>query len=147
MSPKQFVNSYVIHANEVAELTGVPAVVTLAQAAWESGWSKHAPGFNFFGMKAGSSWTGKKQLLWTTEYVNGKSQRVQRWFRAYDSATDAFYDYALNLKNKQNYAKAFNHTNNPELFFKYVFEGGYATAPDYYTSVISVMKMIKKYVS
>ncbi len=39
------------HALAAQALTGVPASVSLAQAALESGWGRHAPGHNFFGIK------------------------------------------------------------------------------------------------
>ena len=65
LSIQAFVSQYISHANLVAEKTGVPALVTLAQAALESGWGEHAPNYNFFGMTAGSNWNGK-----TNTYTN-----------------------------------------------------------------------------
>jgi len=56
-------------AKEAEKVTKVPYMVTLAQAALESGWGKSAPRNNFFGHKAFSSWKGEKQLLRTTEIL------------------------------------------------------------------------------
>ena len=169
MTVKDFVIKYTPHANRVALAYGVPSLVTLAQAAWESGWAVHAPNYNFFGLTCSETYTGKKQLLTTTEYHKTKTvkyyeilsivyqdsgkwkgyykYRVKRWFRSFDNATQAFEVYALNLKNQGNYNAAFSYKKNPILFFDEVYKGGYATDPAYYTSVLSVMKMIKKYVS
>jgi flagellum-specific peptidoglycan hydrolase FlgJ len=139
LSPKSFVNVYAPHANLVAENTKVPSLVTLTQAALESGWNQHAPQYNFFGMTAGSSWSGKTQTL-----TNAKGQKIK--YRAYDSAAEAFADYANNLATRSSYKAAFQYINNPELFLKKVVEGGYTTDAGYYTLCLSVMKNIKKYV-
>ena len=40
----------------------------------------------------------------TTEYVNGKPQKVVEKFRAYDSYEDALTDYASVLKSNPRYA-------------------------------------------
>ena len=148
MTPKEFIYRYNRYANMVAVRYGVPSLVTLSQAAWESGWGRSAPKFNFFGMTAGSNYTGKKQFLSTFEYVNGQKVKVKRAFRAYDSPVQAFADYAYNLANKPNYSEAFKYRRgNPEMFLKKVFEGGYATDPNYLTNTLKIMSMIKKYVS
>jgi len=146
LSIKEFVLRYTPHANEVATKIGVPALVTLTQAALESGWNEHAPAFNFFGMKAGSTWKGAKQLLSTYEVVNGKRVLVKAYFRAYASATEAFLDYAMNLKTSDRYAAAFDHTNNPIKFLKAVIDAGYGTNPSYFTLASSVLNSIKKHV-
>lgn len=146
MTVKEFVYKYLPHANAVAVKYGVPSLVTLAQAAWESGWGKSAPKYNFFGMTAGSNYSGKTQLLTTYEYKNGIKVKVQRKFRAYDNPVNAFADYANNLKTQGSYDNAFRH-KDPVKFFDEVYKGGYATDPNYYRSVLQVMNMIKKYVS
>lgn len=67
LSPLDFTRAYYPYAKSSEISTGVPALVTMAQAALESGWGKHAPGFNFFGIKPGSAWTGAVQRLKTWE--------------------------------------------------------------------------------
>jgi flagellum-specific peptidoglycan hydrolase FlgJ len=64
-----FLNKYSQFAKEAEKITGVPALVTLAQAALESGWGKSAPKNNFFGHKAQSTWKGERQLLTTSEIL------------------------------------------------------------------------------
>jgi|GEM_PF-3337585 flagellum-specific peptidoglycan hydrolase FlgJ len=66
-SPTDFVNTYYPFAVQSEADTGVPALFTIAQAGLESGWGKSAPGFNFFGAKAGSSWKGATQMELTWE--------------------------------------------------------------------------------
>ena len=58
-----------------------------------------------FGIKATNDWTGKTVDAVTTEYVNGKPQRVVEKFRAYDSYEDAMTDYASVLKSNPRYAQ------------------------------------------
>lgn len=146
MTVQEFVRKYTPHANRVAVMYGVPSLVTLAQAAWESGWGRSAPKFNFFGMTAGSNYGGKTQLLSTWEVVGGQRIKVKREFRAYDNPTQAFSDYARNLASKEQFRGAFQWKHKPEQFFKEIANNGYATDPDYYKSVMMVMKMIKKHV-
>lgn len=169
LSINDFVNKFFMHANLVAERTGVPALVTLTQAALESGWGEKAHQYNFFGLTAGTNFTGKKQLLQTVEYHKDDKQRypeiisityqtsgtktgyykyvVKRWFRAYDTPADAFLDYARVLSESSRYADAFKHTNNPEKFLQVVSNAGYATNSNYYSLALQVMYSIKKRVA
>lgn len=145
MTVPEFIRKYAPHANRVAVAYGVPSIVTLAQAAWESGWGKKAPKFNFFGMTG--TYNGNYQFLTTYEYVGGKKVKVQRKFRAYPTPTDAFADYARNLKSKEQFADAFAYKRDPEKFLYHIAENGYATDPNYYSNVMKIVRMIQKYVS
>lgn len=147
MTVQEFVRLYTPHANRVAVRFGVPSLVTLAQAAWESGWGRSAPQYNFFGMTAGANYKGRTQLLSTYEYINGERVKVKRLFRAYDSPEQAFADYANNLLKQGSYNAAFQWKHKPELFFDEVFKGGYATDPNYKKNVLLVMNMIRKHVA
>jgi flagellum-specific peptidoglycan hydrolase FlgJ len=62
-----FFATYAQAAKDSMRQTKVPASITLAQAALESQWGKSAPGNNFFGIKANTSWKGKTQKLKTWE--------------------------------------------------------------------------------
>lgn len=148
MTPVEFAAKYYKYAVQSEKETGVPALLTLAQAALESGWGKHAPGNMFFGIKAGKSWQGKKQLLRTTEILSkpdvkfpevisvtpldsGKYKYVVKdWFRAYDSPKDSFSDHGKFLRENKRYAEAFLY-KDPKQFATEVAKAGYATAPDY----------------
>lgn len=74
MTVKDFVQKYYPYAKACEDTTGLNAVATLTQAALETGWGQHAPGNMFFGIKAGKNWTGKKQLLKTTEILKDENQ-------------------------------------------------------------------------
>lgn len=66
-SVKGFVTQMLPYAIAAQKITGMPPIVAICFSAIESGWGKHAPGNNFFGVKAGSTWTGATQLLTTFE--------------------------------------------------------------------------------
>lgn len=157
----EFVETYWPFALRMEGEHGVPALVAMAQSALETGWGMHCPGNMMFGIKAGESWGGKKQLLTTTEYHKTRNvkyprvisitkqgniykYRVQDYFRAYPSPYESFVDYARLLKTSKRYNKAFQYTDDPYQFAKEIAEGGYATAPRYYQLIAAVMKMIEK---
>lgn len=131
MKPNEFVKTYLPFAEQNEVTTEVPAMVTLAQAALESGWGVHAPGNNFFGIKAGKSWTGETQELMTTEVEGGKVIRLKQKFRKYASPADCFKDHAAFLKKR--FPKAFNY-KDPFRFINAIQNEHpykYATDPDY----------------
>ena len=158
-----FYNSYHDYAQSSQDSTGVPALVTLGQAALESGWGKHAPGNNFFGIKAKESDPPEsRQLLATTEVFkqpqgafpadrtisitprpDGKyDYRVRDWFRVYASPADAFAEHGRFLRDNARYAAAFDHTDDPYAFAKAIADAGYATAPNYYDALAARMRQI-----
>ena len=105
-----FVQSLSATAERVAQDSGIPASFMLGQAGHETGWGKseikNADGstsFNLFGIKAGKGWTGKVAEITTTEYINGKAQKVTAKFRAYDSYEDSFRDYARLINDSPRY--------------------------------------------
>ena len=160
LSPAAFVAAYAAAARASEEANRVPALVTLGQAALESGWGGRAPRFNFFGIKARASDPPEtRQLLRTREVMSrpdakfpevisvtkrpdGKYDYVVRdWFRAFPDATAAFRQHGEFLKNNPRYAKAFGKSD-PYEFAREVAKAGYATDPNYITSLTSVMKRI-----
>lgn len=74
---------------------GIPAAITLAQWAQESGYGAHMPANsnNPFGITAGRGWTGK------TVQGNNAAGTDPATYRVYDSLADAFKDHAAVLKN------------------------------------------------
>ncbi|HAV56605.1 MAG TPA: peptidoglycan hydrolase [Acinetobacter junii] len=131
MKPNEFIKYYLPYAEENEKETGVPALATLAQAALESGWGQHAPGNNFFGIKAGKSWKGEIQVLTTHEFEGDKTITIKQTFRKYASPLDSFKDHAALLKKR--WPKAFTYTD-PVQFINAVQNEHpykYATDPDY----------------
>lgn len=160
MKTDEFIKTLYPYAKQAETKYKVPALVALAQSALETGWGKKAPGNMFFGVKAGSKWTGKKQLLTTTEYhdtsgvdypviinikkvENKYKYTVKDYFRAYDSPQGSFDDYAKFLTTNARYKKAFNYTD-PVLFAKEIAAAGYATASNYFDTLKVLIAQIKK---
>lgn len=164
MTPKEFVQTYLPYAKQTEEKTGIDARFTLAQAALESGWGKHAPGNMFFGVKAVKSTPEtKRQLLTTTEYFTDDKQgyrfpevirivkegkrfkyTVKDWFRKYESPEESFTDHAQFFFDNKRYHTALDFRSDPYKFAEAIAKAGYATAPDYASILKSVIKTIEK---
>lgn len=129
--PKAFVNAF-YQAGRNAGLSDTQARLMAAQAAHESGSGTSAPGFNYFGIKAGKSWKGDTQRLWTHEEINGKSVRLQDNFRKYGSPEEAIQDRMAFMN--RNFAKANNSSDIDSAvanlqhgrFGAYATDSGYA---------------------
>jgi len=144
--------------------TGVPGLVTLAQAAVESGWGARAAGNNFFGIKAKTSDAPGTRQLWRTREVlsrpdvrsfpevnsvtrrpDGKYDYVVRdWFRVFPSPELAFVGHGEFLRRNKRYAPAFNFGSDPYRFAAEVARAGYATDPSYTKVVHSVMRLLER---
>ena len=142
-------------ARATAKEYGVPAAVTLAQAALESDWGRAHMGDanNYFGIKAYDK-GGVPQIgpiakgfitLPTREVVNGRSITVNARFRAYKSMADSFRDHANFLKVNSRYAPAFDHTDEPDAFARAIAKAGYATDPSYADKLIALMRQYELY--
>ena len=127
-------------AERVAQESGIPASFMLGQAGHETGWGKSeirhrdgATSYNLFGIKAGKGWTGKVAEITTTEYINGKPQKVTAKFRAYDSYEESFRDYARLIKESPRYEKAESvaSSGSAMAYASALQKAGYATDPDY----------------
>nr|WP_296018940.1 flagellar assembly peptidoglycan hydrolase FlgJ [uncultured Acidovorax sp.] len=127
-------------AERVSRESGIPASFMLGQAGHETGWGKseikHKDGsnsFNLFGIKAGKGWTGKVAEITTTEYINGKAQKVTAKFRAYDSYEDSFRDYARLIKESPRYERAESvaQSGSAMAYASALQKAGYATDPEY----------------
>lgn len=132
-------------ANIASNESGVPAKLILSQAALESGWGQHEirgangeASHNLFGIKATSGWTGKVVNVLTTEYVDGKPQKVVQPFRAYDSYADSFTDYARLISQSPRYDSVMT-APTAEDAAKQIQAAGYATDPNYAQKLISIM--------
>ena len=142
-----------------------PSFVT-AQAALETGWKIKGIGNNIFGITKGS-WTGKTELVLTTEIFNtdtvvfkapeetvsiermsdGKFRyRVYRLFRSYDTLDDCLDDHMRVLKGS-GYADAWPYRDDPHEFARRISDGvgaKYATAPNYSATMCSVIDTVNK---
>jgi len=115
---------------------GIPASVTLAQMAVESSWDKSGlaeRANNCFGVTAGNSWKGPT----VKEYDDN------RWkdFRVYNSKEDSIEDHSRVLLGS-NYMRYCAHLSSTDHlgWIKGIKAAGYATAPDYVSSIENVIK-------
>jgi len=165
MTHKQFIEKYKAAALKSQAEKGIDYRFTLAQAALESGWGKHAPGNMFFGVKATKdSPEHKRQLLTTTEILSDDRQgyrfpqvlsiakrldgkylyRVKDWFRKYATPEECFSDHADFFYKNKRYAEALSVKHDPYLFADAIARAGYATAPNYAETLKNVIKTIEK---
>ena len=135
-----FVQHHSASAQQVARESGIPAAFMLGQAGHETGWGRGeirhkdgSPAYNLFGIKAGKGWTGKVAEITTTEYINGKAQKVTAKFRAYDSYEDSFRDYARLIKESPRNEKAESvaQSGSAMAYASALQKAGYATDPEY----------------
>ncbi len=123
------------------ELKGLLPSVLIAQAALESNWGQSTLAKkynNLFGIKAGSSWTGKTVSLKTREVKNGVSEYVTAKFRVYDNFAQSIADRnQLLLKNKR-YA-AVPEAKTAQEQAQAIRAAGYATAQNYVTSLMQII--------
>lgn len=127
-------------AERVSKESGIPAPFMLGQAGHETGWGKSeirnkdgSTSYNLFGIKATKGWTGKVAEITTTEFINGKAQKVTAKFRAYDSYEDSFRDYARLITESPRYekAQASAKTGSAVAYAAELQKAGYATDPEY----------------
>ncbi|MDO9075580.1 MAG: flagellar assembly peptidoglycan hydrolase FlgJ [Rubrivivax sp.] len=151
-----FVQQHTEAAQRAEAQTGIPATFMVSQAALETGWGRKeirhgdgSPSFNLFGIKAGANWKGPTADIVTTEYINGKAQKVVAKFRAYGSYAESFADYARLMKDSPRYKNVVASTasagGGPEVastsparvadaaagFARGLQKAGYATDPAY----------------
>lgn len=164
MKPKVFKEKYIGFAKESEKKTGVHHLATLAQAALESAWGEVAPGFMFFGVKDTDGVNGNEQLITTTEYSrrsdlkfpviisvtpvvkNGVKMfkyKIKDYFRKYNSPEECFTDHTQFFLKNPRYAKALLVKHDPELFAEEIAKAGYATDPNYATTLKTIIKMLK----
>ncbi|WP_313731424.1 glucosaminidase domain-containing protein [Cohnella nanjingensis] len=116
---------------------GVPASLTIAQAALESAWGMSGltlKANNLFGIK-GVGPAGSVTMS-TTEYSNGQYVQVPAAFRAYRSWTESISDHS-NLLLKPRYVMVLR-VDGPTAA-KAVAAAGYATDPKYAGKLIELM--------
>jgi flagellar protein FlgJ len=137
-SAQEFVATHAEAARSAEAASGIPASFMVAQAAHETGWGKKAirmadgsNSFNLFGIKAGAGWKGATTQVMTTEYVNGRPQRLAQTFRAYSSYDESFADYARLMKTSPRYREVVAGAHSAQGFAQGLQRAGYATDPAY----------------
>ncbi len=142
MNPSEFIMRLTTAAVASAKATGVPASITIAQAALESAWGESAltkTGNNLFGIKADSLWRGQTLTMNTKEFIKGQWVVVPALWRKYPSWQASIDDHAAFLKRNPRYKACFACASAP-AFARVLAHAGYATDPAYADKVIDVMK-------
>jgi flagellar protein FlgJ len=146
-SPEEFVQQLWPCAQEAGKALGIDPKHLLAQAALETGWGKSlpcdvdgTPSFNFFGIKAGTSWRGDSVSARTLEFEGGVPVPQKAKFRAYDSPAESFRDYVDVLRNNPRYADALNTGSDAKAFANALQRGGYATDPRYAMKIETIVQ-------
>ncbi|NLQ17523.1 flagellar assembly peptidoglycan hydrolase FlgJ [Marinomonas sp. M1K-6] len=145
-SPEAFVEHLWPHAQKAAQTLGVNPKAVLAQAALETGWGKYpiakedgAASFNVFGIKADSRWQGDRAVVNTLEFRDGVAKREKAAFRAYDSFSQSFDDYANFLSSSERYKDALQAGDDASMFAASLQQGGYATDPKYAEKIDNIL--------
>lgn len=123
--------------------------VCIAQACCESAYGtspKMIRANAVFGIKVGKSkahfgtaWHDKAYSTRTKECYDGKTYtNIMDMFRAYDSIEDAVEDYFDMLASCKRY-KACISERDPRKCIAAIKNGGYATAPEYITTIMSII--------
>lgn len=117
---------------------GIPASLTIAQAALESNWGRSGltqQANNLFGIK-GAGPAGSVTMR-TTEVRGGQPVQVDAAFRAYHDWNESVNDYAALLSGSSRYAKALRTDGASAA--RAVAAAGYATDPLYADKLIALM--------
>lgn len=126
-------------AQDSQRATGVPASITLAQWALESGYGRSMPkdSNNPFGIKAVGNQPGVDAVT-KEDYGHGKVTVTQK-FRKFDSLSDAFKEHARLLSESKYYTKSMELKDDPDAFADSL-TGVYATDTEYGSKLKGMMK-------
>ncbi len=119
---------------------GVPAELTLAQAALESGWARSPiGGYNIFGIK-GSGPAGKTSVD-TKEFLNGQWVQMKDGFAKYHNFYEATKEHGELFHNGY-YDKAVNQFSKDRSTYAFIdnIQGIYATDPKYSQKIKSIIE-------
>lgn len=145
-----FVDAYGKAAFDVGKANGIPYDAILAQASLESnnGQSQlNKQAFNFFGIKAGSDWTGPTVTMRTAEQTSGGSvYYVNAQFEAFPNAQAGFQGYVDFLKRYPRYATALQQ-RDPVAYFQALKAAGYATDVNYVNKLTSRLTAVQTYIA
>jgi flagellar rod assembly protein/muramidase FlgJ len=139
--PAEFILRLTNVAVESQRNSGVPASITIAQAALESAWGESGlakAGTNLFGIKADSRWRGETLTLKTREFIKGQWLVVPAKWRKYSSWQASIDDHAAFLKANPRYQPCFL-CQSTDAFARALLKAGYATDPSYADKLIGLI--------
>jgi flagellum-specific peptidoglycan hydrolase FlgJ len=153
ITPEQFLKASVPGAQQGWREYGVPASVTIGQAILESGWGRSslsAADRNYFGIKCQNGAYGKLangcHNYVTTECTKaGECFSTTATFRTYATMGHSFRDHGNFLRVNSRYKPAFRYSTDANKFIWTVWKAGYATDPNYYTKITTLMASYNLY--
>lgn len=122
--------------------TGVPAELTVAQWALESGWGLYEPGNNCFGIKVYPGCYGVQSLR-TVEVVDGVSHSVIGEFATFATLAGCFQMHACIICEGKPYARAWQQykASGNVLALIQCIAPIYASAPNYAATLTAIVAM------
>lgn len=149
MTEEAFIAKISAFAVKDMQLSRVPASLTIAQAALESGWGSSGltvRANNLFGIK-GSGPAGSITVQ-TTEYINGKAVKINAAFRAYNNWGESVADHSALIVNgvswnRNLYSKVLGVSG--KVAAREIAAAGYATDPNYANKLIQIMNTYNLY--
>lgn len=149
MTNAEFIARIVPFAIADMQRSHIPASLTIAQAALESGWGNSGltvKANNLFGIK-GSGPAGSIAVR-TTEYINGKPVQVTAAFRAYNDWGESVADHSALIIggvswNRNLYSKVIGVDGQTAA--REIAAAGYATDPNYTAKLIQIMDTFNLY--
>jgi flagellar protein FlgJ len=122
--------------------TQLPAELTVAQWALETGWGVHQPANNCFGIKAYSGCYGV-QTLSTVEVIHGVSSNVEKAFATFPSLNACFQKHSEIITRELSYRKAWQQYLASRDWRTLVRQIApiYATGPTYAERLLEIVNM------
>jgi flagellum-specific peptidoglycan hydrolase FlgJ len=138
MDKQKFINLIKDGAIQAYKKYNILPSLIMAQAILESSWGEKAPGNMLFGIKWTKGCGYDSQILWTSEFIDGKIKKVKAKFRKYKNFTESIDDHAqlllLSRYKPVRQAKDYKDACNK------VQQCGYATDPKYAKKLISIIE-------
>lgn len=131
----RFLEKILPGARHAAQHIGVSPRAVAAQAALETGWGRHVPGNNLFGIKHHS---GAGVHAGTIEYRGHTAYHTTADFQRYSSLVKSLQDYTRLITQTPRYKHVMNHGDNIEGFAHALVKSGYATDPNYAQKIIDI---------
>jgi flagellum-specific peptidoglycan hydrolase FlgJ len=137
---------------------GIKSTITISQSALESAWGTSGltrDANNLFGIKASASWIAGGGLVWTgktLEYLDPENPQqaaqVSASFRAYEDYLSSARDWARLISTSSRYVKLLSYAKSGDVaaFGNEIHNSGYATDPNYGTSLVALAKFVNQYV-
>lgn len=124
---KDYFDTLYYEIEEFCEDKDYDPLILMAQFALETGYGKKIipNSYNLGNIKARE---GDPFIeIITHEYISGKKIKIKDKFKEYDSYYHFLVEYDNLVCKNARYIKACKNKNNPYLYFKGLYEGGYAT--------------------